>query len=55
MHSTGSRALSALAVALGLGLCAAPNSAQYFDGEASGKSLYKIQMAKDGYQLPDSN
>jgi uncharacterized membrane protein len=21
----------------------------------SGKSLYKIQMAKDGYQLPDSN
>jgi hypothetical protein len=21
----------------------------------SGKSLYKIQMAKDGYQLPGSN
>jgi gluconolactonase len=36
MHSTGSRALVALAVALGLGLCAAPSFAQYFQGEDAG-------------------
>ena len=36
MHSTGSRALSALAVALGLGLCATPGFAQYFEGEEAG-------------------
>jgi gluconolactonase len=36
MHSTGSRALSALAVALGLGLCPTPGFAQYFEGEDAG-------------------
>jgi gluconolactonase len=36
MHSSGPRALSALAVALGLGLCAAPGFAQYFEGEEAG-------------------
>jgi gluconolactonase len=36
MHSTGSRALSALAVVLGLGLCTTPGLAQYFEGEDAG-------------------
>jgi gluconolactonase len=36
MHSTGSRALSALAVAFGLGLCPAPGFAQNFEGEDAG-------------------
>src|ERR687891_628710 len=36
MHSTGLRALSALAVGLGLGFGAAPGYAQYFEGEDAG-------------------
>jgi gluconolactonase len=36
MHSTGSRALSALAIALGFGLCATPGFAQNFEGENAG-------------------
>jgi gluconolactonase len=36
MHSTGSRALFALAVVFGLGLCATPGFAQYFEGEDAG-------------------
>ena len=36
MHSTGSRALSALAVALGVGLGATPGFAQFFEGEDAG-------------------
>jgi len=36
MHRTGSRTLSALAVALGFGLCATPGFAQYFEGEDAG-------------------
>ena len=72
MDSTSLRALSALAVGLGLGFGAAPSLAQFFEGEDAnvgfgrgeesdvlyvtwGKSLYKIKMAKDGYQLPGSN
>jgi gluconolactonase len=36
MHSTGLRALSALAVGLGLGFGAAPGYAQFFEGEDAG-------------------
>jgi gluconolactonase len=36
MHSTGSRTLPALAIALGLGLCAPPGVAQNFEGEDAG-------------------